>query len=98
MGSVRKRGKGFQALWREEVGAISRALQVFKTEIIEADRLRAERTELRQGKRPHLANLAEGLVDSAGPIAAIGENGDLTGLISTSAGVARVIVNFPTGN
>jgi tRNA pseudouridine55 synthase len=57
-----------------------------------------ERTELRQGKRPRLANLAEELIDSAGPIAAIGENGDLTGLISTSAGVARVIVNFPTGS
>jgi tRNA pseudouridine55 synthase len=55
-----------------------------------------ERTELRQGKRTRLANLAPDLADSAGPIAAVGQNGDLTGLISTSAGVARVIVNFPT--
>jgi tRNA pseudouridine55 synthase len=55
-----------------------------------------ERTELQQGKRPRLANLAPDLADSAGPIAAIDQNGDLTGLVSTAAGVARVLVNFPT--
>jgi tRNA pseudouridine55 synthase len=55
-----------------------------------------ETVELQQGKRPRLANLAAELRDSAGPIAAIGQNGNLTGLISTSAGVARVLVNFPT--
>jgi tRNA pseudouridine55 synthase len=55
-----------------------------------------ETLELRQGKRPALVNVPTGLRDSAGPVAAIGENGDLTGLISTSAGVARVLVNFPT--
>jgi tRNA pseudouridine55 synthase len=51
---------------------------------------------LQQGKRPRLQNLAENLADSAGPIAAIDQNGDLTGLVSTAAGVARVLVNFPT--
>jgi tRNA pseudouridine55 synthase len=55
-----------------------------------------ERIELQQGKRPHLGNLATYLTDSPGPIAAIGQNGDLTGLVSTSAGIARVLVNFPT--
>jgi len=55
-----------------------------------------ERIELQQGKRPRLVNLAPHLADSPGPIAAIGQNGGLTGLVSTSAGVARVLVNFPT--
>ena len=55
-----------------------------------------ETRELMQGKRPRLANLASDLQDSSAPIAAIGQNGSLTGLISTSAGVARVLVNFPT--
>jgi tRNA pseudouridine55 synthase len=54
-----------------------------------------ESRELRQGKRPMLSLLPESLKDSAGPIAAMDENGNLIGLISTSAGVARVIVNFP---
>jgi tRNA pseudouridine55 synthase len=55
-----------------------------------------ERVDLQQGKRPRLANLPENLADSPGPIAAIDENGNLTGLVSTAAGVARVLVNFPT--
>jgi tRNA pseudouridine55 synthase len=55
-----------------------------------------EERDLMQGKRPLLTNLATRLADSPGPIAAIGENGNLTGLISTSAGVGRVLVNFPT--
>ncbi|HEX3679518.1 MAG TPA: tRNA pseudouridine(55) synthase TruB [Galbitalea sp.] len=55
-----------------------------------------ETIELQQGKRPKLARLAPDFTDSPGPIAAIGQNGDLTGLVSTSAGVARVLVNFPT--
>jgi tRNA pseudouridine55 synthase len=55
-----------------------------------------EERELMQGKRPQLTNLAARLADSAAPIAAIGQNGNLTGLISTSLGVARVLVNFPT--
>jgi tRNA pseudouridine55 synthase len=55
-----------------------------------------ERIELQQGKRPRLVNLGAQLADSPGPIAAIGQNGDLTGLVSTSAGIARVLVNFPT--
>jgi hypothetical protein len=55
-----------------------------------------EGLELQQGKRPRLSGLPAGLADSAGPIAAIGENGTLTGLVSTQAGVARVLVNFPT--
>jgi tRNA pseudouridine55 synthase len=56
----------------------------------------SETVELRQGKRPRLANLPAHLADSPGPIAAIGQNGDLTGLVSASAGIARVLVNFPT--
>jgi tRNA pseudouridine55 synthase len=56
----------------------------------------AETVALQQGKRPTLANLSADLADSPGPIAAIGQNGDLTGLVSTSARVARVLVNFPT--
>jgi tRNA pseudouridine55 synthase len=55
-----------------------------------------ERVDLQQGKRPRLANLPENLTESSGPIAAIDENGNLTGLVSTAAGVARVLVNFPT--
>jgi tRNA pseudouridine55 synthase len=56
----------------------------------------AEERELMQGKRPRLTNLETRLADSPGPIAAIGQNGNLTGLISASAGVGRVLVNFPT--
>ena len=56
----------------------------------------AERIELQQGKRPVLGGLEESLKNIPGPIAAIGENGELTGLISTTAGVARVLVKFPT--
>jgi tRNA pseudouridine55 synthase len=56
---------------------------------------RAEGLELRQGKRPRLTLLDAELANSIGPIAAIDENGDLIGLVSTSDGVARVIVNFP---
>ena len=56
----------------------------------------SETLELQQGKRPRLSNLDTQLADSPGPIAAIGQNGDLTGLISTVASVARVLVNFPT--
>jgi tRNA pseudouridine55 synthase len=55
-----------------------------------------ETTELQQGKRPKLAGLDAQLADSPGPIAAIGQNGDLIGLVSTGAGIARVLVNFPT--
>jgi tRNA pseudouridine55 synthase len=67
------------------------------TELFESVRLTdAETRDLMQGKRPRLTNLEPRLTDSPGPIAAIGQNGDLTGLISTSAGVGRVLVNFPT--
>jgi tRNA pseudouridine55 synthase len=67
-------------------------------ELFETVRLtETEERELMQGKRPRLANLETRLADSSGPIAAIGQNGNLTGLISASAGVARVLVNFPTG-
>ena len=67
------------------------------TELFDSVQLtETETRELMQGKRPRLAHLDAGLTDSPGPIAAIGENGTLTGLISTSAGVARVLVNFPT--
>ena len=55
-----------------------------------------EATALAQGKRPALANLAADLTDHPGPIAAITGAQVLTGLVSTSAGVARVLVNFPT--
>ena len=69
------------------------------TELFESVQLtEAETRELMQGKRPKLAHLDARLEDSPGPIAAIGQNGTLTGLISTSSGVARVLVNFPTTN
>jgi tRNA pseudouridine55 synthase len=55
-----------------------------------------ETRELQQGKRPVLSLLERRLENSPGPIAAIGDNGTLTGLISTQAGAARVLVNFPT--
>ena len=51
--------------------------------------------QLQQGKRPVLDQLAPDLTTSPGPIAAIDENGDLIGLISTSEGSARVLTNFP---
>jgi tRNA pseudouridine55 synthase len=56
----------------------------------------SERLELQQGKRPRLSMLDAALADDDGPIAAIDENGDLTGLISTAGGVGKVLVNFPT--
>jgi tRNA pseudouridine55 synthase len=71
---------------------VSVATELFDSVQLTVDEAR----ELMQGKRPRLANLDARLADSAGPIAAIAENGTLTGLISTSAGVARVLVNFPT--
>ncbi|MEJ1230188.1 MAG: tRNA pseudouridine(55) synthase TruB [Galbitalea sp.] len=55
-----------------------------------------EAVELQQGKRPRLVGLATHLEDNPGPVAAIGQNGDLIGLVSTSSGIARVLVNFPT--
>jgi tRNA pseudouridine55 synthase len=67
------------------------------TELFESVQLTADETrELMQGKRPRLVHLDAALADSAGPIAAIGHNGDLTGLIAAYGGVARVLVNFPT--
>jgi tRNA pseudouridine55 synthase len=67
------------------------------TELFDSVRLTAaESVELMQGKRPSLSNLDARLANSAGPIAAVSEDGALTGLISTTAGVARVLVNFPT--
>jgi tRNA pseudouridine55 synthase len=56
-----------------------------------------EATALAQGKRPTLANLAPELRTSPGPIAAIAADGRLTGLIATTEGAAKVLVNFPTG-
>jgi tRNA pseudouridine55 synthase len=68
-------------------------------ELFESVRLTdAETRELMQGKRPRLANLEARLSDWSAPIAAIGQNGSMIGLISTSAGVARVLMNFPTGD
>lgn len=55
-----------------------------------------ESLALRQGKRPRLSLVDPALANSAGPVAAIDENGTLTGLVSTTEGVARVLVNFPT--
>ena len=67
------------------------------TKLFESVQLTAiEERELMQGKRPLLTNLDTRLANSPGPIAAIGQNGNLTGLISASAGVGRVLVNFPT--
>jgi tRNA pseudouridine55 synthase len=67
------------------------------TELFDSVQLTEQETrELMQGKRPRLANLDAALADSSGPIAAIGQNGTLTGLISASGGIARVLVNFPT--
>ena len=54
-----------------------------------------EAIALSQGKRVAPAALAESLRNSAGPIAALFD-GRLTGLLSTTDGVARVLVNFPT--
>ena len=58
--------------WREEIGGISRAFQVFKTTIIEAERLRAERTELRlqaeSDRRQLLAATADRFEDAVGRV------------------------------
>ncbi|HEY1531401.1 MAG TPA: tRNA pseudouridine(55) synthase TruB [Galbitalea sp.] len=81
----------------ESLVAALRSPTSIATELFPAVQLTpTESIELRQGKRPQLARLSAELATSAGPIAAIDENGSLTGLISTSAGVARVLVNFPT--
>lgn len=57
---------------QEEIGAISRALDLFKTTLIEADRLRAERTELRlradSDRRELLASTADRFEDVVGRI------------------------------
>ncbi|MCU1596788.1 MAG: tRNA pseudouridine55 synthase [Actinomycetota bacterium] len=49
---------------------------------------------LSQGKRVRLEHVAD---DSTAPVAAIGPDGRLVGLVTLSDGVARVLVNFPTG-
>ncbi|WP_158806752.1 methyl-accepting chemotaxis protein [Beijerinckia sp. L45] len=60
--------------WREEVGAISRAFQVFKTTLIEADRLRGERAELRlrseTDRKELMASTADRFEDVVGRIVA----------------------------
>lgn len=68
------------------------AVELFASVQLTSDETR----ELMQGKRPRLTNLDASLADSEGPIAAIGQNGTLTGLIAAHGGVARVLVNFPT--
>jgi hypothetical protein len=70
---------------------ISVASRLFPMVVLTDD----EALELSQGKRPALTGLNEELVDHPGPIAAV-SNGILTGLVSSSGGVARVMVNFPT--
>lgn len=68
------------------------ARRLFPTVTVTSD----EGLALRQGKRPRLTHLEMELSDAAGPIATIDETGTLIGLVSTSAGVGRVLVNFPT--
>jgi tRNA pseudouridine55 synthase len=48
---------------------------------------------LSQGKRVRLEHVAD---DSTAPVAAIGPDGRLVGLVTLADGVARVLVNFPT--
>jgi tRNA pseudouridine55 synthase len=52
---------------------------------------------LSQGKRVGPAALNTELADYSEPIAAIAPDGRLTGLITTTNGIARVLVNFPSG-
>jgi tRNA pseudouridine55 synthase len=73
------------------LGAASVARRLFAEVRLTA----TEELELQQGKRPALSLLEARLADSSGPIAAVGQNGNLIGLISTAGGVARVLVNFP---
>jgi tRNA pseudouridine55 synthase len=56
-----------------------------------------EALALSQGKRIAPATLGTELADYSEPIAAIAPDGRLTGLITTTNGIARVLVNFPSG-
>jgi tRNA pseudouridine55 synthase len=95
--SVRDAGHLQPAELAERLMATLRSPADVATRLFESVRLtEAETRELMQGKRPKLTNLDVRLADSTAPIAAIGQNGTLVGLISTTAGVARVLVNFPT--
>ncbi|NEM90410.1 tRNA pseudouridine(55) synthase TruB [Galbitalea soli] len=56
----------------------------------------AEVVALTQGKRIRPAALDTALADSDAPIATLAPDGRLVGLVTTSQGTARVLVNFPS--
>jgi tRNA pseudouridine55 synthase len=65
------------------------AQRLFASVAVSTDEILA----LSQGKKIRLDEVAD---DSAAPVAAIGPDGRLVGLVTLADGVARVLVNFPT--
>jgi tRNA pseudouridine55 synthase len=74
-------------LMRSLLTPASVAQRLFASVVLSEDQIVA----LTQGKRIEV--VAE---DSADPVAAVGADGRLTGLVTVSNGTARVLVNFPT--
>ena len=68
------------------------ASELFPTVRLEA----GEAIALTQGKRLEPVGLDPALADAPGPVAALGPDGRLTGLVTLSHGTARVLVNFPS--
>ena len=90
--SVSEAGQLGDELIASQLGAASVARRLFP--VVELDA--AEALALSQGKRIRPATLEVELANHATPIAALTVDGRLAGLISTTDGVAKVLVNFPT--
>ena len=91
--AVGEAGQLGEELMATQLGAASVARRLFPVVELDAD----EVLQLSQGKRIRPARLGSELGNSAGPIAAVTTDGRLAGLIATTEGQARVLVNFPTG-
>jgi tRNA pseudouridine55 synthase len=78
-----------EGLMQSMLTPASVAQRLFASVAVNADEILA----LSQGKRVRLEHVAD---DSTAPVAAIGTDGRLVGLVTLSDGVARVLVNFPT--
>jgi tRNA pseudouridine55 synthase len=92
-GQLPDAGSSGEDLMASLLGPASVATRLFPRVDLNAD----EVVSLSQGKRVPLATLDEALRTSTEPLAAIGPDGRLTGLLTTTDGIARVVVNFPSG-
>jgi len=89
---VREAGQLGDGLMERLLAPASAATMMFPSVDLSSDEVLA----LSRGQRVRLEGLTPEMADHAGPLAAIGPDGVLTGLLYTSDGVARVLVNFPT--